>query len=134
MSDQDPTTPAPVLQDSNRKPGTFLPGDKRINRRGRPKSFPQLRERVLAFLSEQDDEASNTRLETILRQLAINDPKTLLEYGFGKVPAALDLRAHVTNEQVKLYAIVSPDDWNKPALPVASSDDIGAEKKQQDTH
>ena len=28
---------------SNRKPGTFVPGDKRINRKVRPKSFDQLR-------------------------------------------------------------------------------------------
>ena len=57
---------APVLQEkAGHKPGTFVPGDKRINRKGRPKSFRQLRERVLAFLAEQDDRASGTRLEAI---------------------------------------------------------------------
>jgi hypothetical protein len=87
------TNPAPVLQDgTGRKPGTFVPGDKRINRKGRPKSFAQLRERVLTFLSEKDDEASGTRLDAILRELAANDPKTLLEYGFGK-PSAADVTA-----------------------------------------
>lgn len=86
-----PPTPAPVLQEkTGRKPGTFVPGDKRINRRGRPKSFAQLRETVLRFLAEQDDAASCTRLETILRQLAADDPKTLLEYGFGRVPQKVE--------------------------------------------
>jgi hypothetical protein len=86
-----PPTLTPVIQDgTGRKPGTFLPGDRRINRKGRPKSFAQLRETVLRFLAEQDDDASGTRLDTILRELAANDPKTLLEYGFGKVPTRLE--------------------------------------------
>jgi len=111
MSNPDPTTLAPVLQDGNRKPGTFQPGDRRINRKGRPKSFQQLREHVLLFLSEKDDDASITRLETILRQLAVDDPKTLLEFGFGKVPSALQVDANITSAQLKMYVVgCSPDD------------------------
>lgn len=116
MNDQ-----TPVLQDGSRKPGTFLPGDKRINRKGRPKSFAQLRKRVLTFLSEQDDNADQTRLETILRQLAANEPRVLLEYGFGKVPSAVDLTANIESKPLKMYAVgCSPDDlWDEPAPPPA---------------
>ena len=122
MSNPDPAALAPVLQDGNRKPGTFQPGDKRINRKGRPKSFQQLRERVLLFLAEQGDDASGTRLETILRQLAVDDPKTLLEYGFGKVPSAVDLTASIEEKPLKMYTVgFSPDDWDNPALPPAIS-------------
>ena len=117
MSNPDPTALAPVLQEGNRKPGTFQPGDKRINRKGRPKSFQQLRERVLLFLAEQGDDASGTRLEAILRQLAVDDPKTLLEYGFGKVPSAVALSATIEEKPLKMYAVgFSPDDWDNPAL------------------
>ena len=111
MSNPDPTTPVPVLQAGNRKPGTFQPGDRRINRKGRPKSFQQLRERVLLFLSEKDDDASITRLETILRQLAVDDPKTLLEYGFGKVPSAVALSATIEEKPMKCYVVgCAPED------------------------
>ena len=123
MSNQDPTPAAPVLQGGSRKPGTFLPGDKRINRKGRPKSFAQLRQRVLTFLSEQDDAGSQTRLETILRQLAVDDPKTLLEYGFGKVPSAVSVNANIESKPLKMYAVVSPDEFfdPPPALPDTST-------------
>jgi hypothetical protein len=123
MNDQDPTTTAPVLQDgTGRKPGTFLPGDRRINRRGRPKSFAQLRERVLAFLAEQDDEASVTRLEAILRQLAADDPKTLLEYGFGKVPTRIEGAGLADNTLIIVQHHHETDPTNHPA-PVAPGAD-----------
>jgi hypothetical protein len=104
MSDK--LIPAPVVPcKTGRRPGTFVPGDKRINRKGRPKSFAQLRERVLAFLAEQDDEASGTRLEEILRELSQKDPKILLEYGFGKVPSAVEVSGDCTGPMIQVVAI-----------------------------
>jgi len=126
MSDQDPTITAPVLQDgtgTGRKPGTFLPGDRRINRKGRPKSFAQLRERVLTFLSEKDDDASNTRLETILRQLAVDDPKTLLEYGFGRVPQKVEGIGLTDNTLIIVQHAHETDSTTHHPAPVAPSAD-----------
>lgn len=103
--------PAPALQaGTGRKPGTFVRGDRRINRAGRPKSFLQLRKHVLLFLAEQNDAGSGSRLDTVLHELARRDPKALLEFGFGKVPSAVDVNANLTSKPLKLYSVVSPDD------------------------
>lgn len=106
------TKPAPAVNSSTvpKQLKPFVKGDPRINRRGRPKSFLQLRKRILVFLAEQADDASGTRLDAILLELAARDPKALLEFGFGKVPSAVDVNANLTSQPLKLYSVVSPED------------------------
>jgi len=87
----------------------FVKGDPRINRKGRPRSYEQLRRRILLFLAEQDESGAGTRLDVLLRQLAEDDPALLLAYGFGRPPLAVD--ATVTAQPLKLYRVgCSPDD------------------------
>lgn len=76
-------------QDANLIP--FVKGDKRINRKGRPKTIKELRSLIQTLLNEgMRDDPSVTRLETMLRQMMISkspaNNKTVLEYGYGKVP------------------------------------------------
>lgn len=112
-------TPAPAVNSSTvpKQLKPFVKGDARINRRGRPKSFEQLRKSILVFLAEQADDASGTRLDVILRELAANDPKVLLEYGFGKVPAAVAVTARIEEKPLKMYVNCSPDDWDNQPEP-----------------
>ena len=83
---------------ANRKPGTFVKGDPRINRKGRPKSFDALRELAQQIAHEVaksggGDVVINGRKvtvsEAILRQWAgSKNPqlqKAFMEIAFGKV-------------------------------------------------
>ena len=99
--------PAPAVNSSTvpKQLKPFVKGDARINRRGRPKSFNQLREKVLRFLAEQADDTSGTRLDVILLELAASDPKTLLEFGFGKVPSAVELTGNTGAPVIQIVAI-----------------------------
>jgi hypothetical protein len=79
-----------------RKPGTFVKGDPRINKKGRPKGFDQLRELALKLAAEIRTNAkgeSAPTVEVILRQM-IADPKQramFLEIAYGKVPLAVQV-------------------------------------------
>lgn len=93
---------------SNRKPGTFQPGDPRINRKGRPKSFDALRVLAQQIGHEQAFDKTGapvvidghlaTRTETILREWAdSSDPRlqmAFVEIAYGKVPT----RTEITGE------------------------------------
>jgi len=77
------------------KSGQFVKGDKRINRKGRPKNFDKLRKLAQAVASEEarlkDGSPSGiTHIEAILRALATSkapaDRKLFLEVAYGKVP------------------------------------------------
>jgi hypothetical protein len=65
----------------------FVKGDKRINRKGRPKSFDQLRALAQKISHEPVAEnATMTAAEAILRTMAHENPARFLEIAFGKVP------------------------------------------------
>lgn len=73
----------------------FVPGDRRINRRGRPKNFDAFRELAQAIAHEPDPQnPSITTVEGILRSWAASrEPvlqKAFIEYAFGKVPDKLE--------------------------------------------
>ena len=88
----------------NRKPGTFVKGDPRINRLGRPKSFDALRELAQQIAHEKAktkgetiviDGHAVTVAEMIVRQWAQSGNAKLqqafIEIAFGKVPQAVEL-------------------------------------------
>lgn len=67
----------------------FKKGDKRINRKGRPKSFDALRAlaKQIAHETIETKQGEMTVIEAILRQWAGDKKrqKDFVEYGFGKV-------------------------------------------------
>jgi hypothetical protein len=80
---------------SNLKP--FIKGDPRINRKGRPKSFDQLRELAQQIAHEEITDKNGrklTRANAILRIWSASKEPTLqkafMEYAFGKVPDKLE--------------------------------------------
>jgi hypothetical protein len=79
-----------VANNGNLKP--FVKGDKRINRKGRPKDFDALRElaRMIADEPLTIGERRLTVVEAILRQWAQSKnpqlQKGFLEIAYGKVP------------------------------------------------
>lgn len=75
----------------------FKKGDKRINRKGRPKDFPGLRELAQQIAHEailQKDGSERTLTELIIRKWAVsNDPRLQIEFmqiAFGKVPTPIE--------------------------------------------
>ena len=77
--------------------GQFVKGDKRINRKGRPRSFDEVRKLAQAISHEEAKDADgnvSTVADAILRQWAQSkEPilqKAFIEYAFGKVPDKLE--------------------------------------------
>jgi len=75
----------------------FVPGDPRINRRGRPKSFDQFRRLAQAIAHEKvtdKDGELTTRVEAILRSWATSKQPVLqlafIAYCYGKPPEKLE--------------------------------------------
>ena len=70
----------------------FVPGDPRINRKGRPKSFNTLRAltKQIAIEAISDNELDMSRVEAIIRDWMgspdFNKQKAALELAYGKVP------------------------------------------------
>jgi hypothetical protein len=92
------------MTDQKRKPGTFVKGDPRINRKGRPKSFDALRVLAQSIAHEVPvkdgvplviDGHKATVAEMILRQWAQSKnpqlQRAFIEIAFGKVPDGLDI-------------------------------------------
>ena len=66
----------------------FKPGDKRINRKGRPKSFDALRKLAVKIAGENVPESEVTRIEAMLRVMSSSrnpaDRALFLAYAYGK--------------------------------------------------
>lgn len=104
------------------RPGQFVKGDRRINRKGRPKSFDAMRTLAQQIAHEVTADGW-TQVESILRKLAEDDPKHFLEIAFGRVPTPLQHSGAegdsvIRVEYAKGYANFSPDDWDEPGAKV----------------
>ena len=87
------------------KRGQFVRGDPRINRKGRPKSFDQLRKLAVLVAAEQDPDGI-TRVLEILRDMAkskeVAKQTKFLEYSYGKVPDQVDVTTAGQRIEIKL--------------------------------
>jgi hypothetical protein len=94
MTDEISTNTAPETPKMKPRGKPFVHGDPRINRKGRPKSFDQLRNLAVLVAAEQD-EGGITRVLEILRDMAKSKEPVkqtkFLEYAYGKVPDRVDL-------------------------------------------
>ena len=86
-----------------KKPGTFTKGDKRINRKGRPKSFDALRALAQEIAHEelqQKDGSTLTVTQAILKKWAgSNDARlqmAFIEYAYGKPPQQTENKTQLT--------------------------------------
>ena len=82
-----------MANEQNLKP--FVKGDKRCNRKGRPKSFDKLRKLAVQIAGEQAGQTELTRVQLMLTAMASSknsaDRKLFLEYAYGKVREELDV-------------------------------------------
>jgi hypothetical protein len=98
----------------------FKKGDPRINKKGRPKGFTQLRELAQDIAHETAkkkdgqevviDNHKVTVIEAILRQWA-SDPKrqeAFMAYAFGKVPQPVEMT--LEKELIDLFRSLPPTD------------------------
>lgn len=74
----------------------FKPGDPRINRKGRPRSFDKLRELFQDIAAEQITVKGKklTRAQAIGIAMSMDKKlmRDFLEFAYGKVPAQLDVK------------------------------------------
>lgn len=77
----------------------FVKGDKRINRKGRPKTFDALRALAQQIAHEETNIQGVTVVEAILRQWAQSKNPQLqrqfIEVAYGKVPDDLHIQADI---------------------------------------
>lgn len=109
-----------MANSGNLKP--FKPGDKRINRKGRPKSFDALRELSLLIANETvgtatkklgielKPEFKNLKVaEYLIRKWAFSDEanleKAFIEIAFGKVPQTIQTEEGEEISEVRLVIV-----------------------------
>lgn len=117
----------------------FVKGDPRINRKGRPKSFDQLRELAQQIAHEPAKSRDGSPLvidgrvvtvtEVILRQWAISkDPRLqqrFIEVTYGRVPEDVAVNATITTQDATL------DDTERIARVTALLERAGARRAGQ---
>jgi len=79
----------------------FVKGDSRINRKGKPKTFKQLRELFISIANEPAKDGDTiTRIEKMGREMLKSDNPAdralVLKYAFGNVPDEAEVNAKVT--------------------------------------
>ena len=108
-----------MTDEAPRKPGTFVKGDARINRKGRPKTFDALRELAQQIANEPivsaDGQTKMSRVEMVMRSWALSKnyqlQKAFIEIAFGKVPDQLDITSD--GEQLNFIEKVITDAGNE---------------------
>ena len=98
----------------------FVKGDKRINRKGRPKNFDALRKLAMLIGNEPitgKDGAQMSRAELILRSWSMSNnyqlQKAFVEIAYGKVPDAIELKSDNKIIFEVRYANNNPDNTSK---------------------
>lgn len=111
VSNTDPNLSVHLNPDGTVKGGPFRPGDPRINKKGRPKTFENLRKMAQEVAEEPALDAEGhpvlgpdgepmTRAEVILRQWS-KDPdfrkqQSFLEVAYGRVPQPVEAKVEVS--------------------------------------
>lgn len=109
----------------NRKPGTFVKGDPRINRKGRPKSFDAVRELAQQIAHEVAkskgvevvyDGHIVTVTEAILRQWATSkdgkQQQAFMEYAYGKPQTRVELSGKDGSDTINIVIKYADADSN----------------------
>ncbi len=98
------------------RPGTFTKGDKRINRKGRPKDLDALRALAKEIAHAQVGADGMTVTEAILKRWAgSNDARlqmAFIEYAYGKPPQQVENKVTGPNGgpiQAKIEHAIDPD-------------------------
>jgi hypothetical protein len=116
----------------------FVKGDKRINRKGRPKSFDELRKLAQQIAHEAiiKNDTKVTRVEIIMRSWAQSkDPRLVqafIAYAYGKPPDEVNLSGEV---KTKSTVIIKGVDYRTAIANLAprSMDNITASSEDQNT-
>lgn len=130
--------PAPKAADTESKQRSqanlipFVKGDRRINRRGRPKSFDALRKLAQEIVNEDLADSGLTRLQAMLMAMSTSrnprDRELILQYGFGKVKDELEVIGRMSDDDLRkaiaarVGIAVSDDTGSEAARLVASSE------------
>ena len=96
----------------------FVKGDKRINRKGRPRSFDALRKLAVKIAGENVPESEVTRIEAMLRVMSSSrnpaDRALFLAYAYGKPKDEVDL---TTGGEAITFVIKRQDDKGNSSTP-----------------
>jgi hypothetical protein len=119
MTEEQDTAP-----EQRKVPGIpFIKGDKRINRRGRPKSFDALRKLAIKIAGETIPNPNGedyTRIEAMLRVLTSSkapaDRALFLAYAYGKPKEQIEHSGEVATKVIIEYA----DDQTTETAPIST--------------
>lgn len=113
------------FQKGNKDGKPFEKGDKRINRKGRPKTHDKLRELIQKLAWEESETKPEwTRLELLLRAMltskSATDRENILRHGWGDVPKELiisgkDVDAAIRTELDRVAGRSEAEDAGAPA-------------------